>query len=219
MDTTLLPNVNFSYNFAYDLIFKELFEAKKKANKITFLAWKDINTYPSKEETKAKKQELSLRRDQNWKNVLGIISENLCIGWNQKKISCLCIGYCHLFGALALPLTVNTHYPLGIDFLGSVAVSHEMIHLIQQQNKEIHQEYVRTIHNKYKIWEQLCTHSLVFAVQYDLLKKMDRVSYIDKLKEHYQWKEELSILEFIDNNGPYVMLNTFQDIVKAHPRC
>lgn len=38
MNDIIIPEVTFAYNFAYDLIFKELFEARKKANEETLLA-------------------------------------------------------------------------------------------------------------------------------------------------------------------------------------
>lgn len=73
--------------------------------------------YPKADATKAKLLELQDRRDSNGVDMMNIITESLGLGRKQEQINCLVIGYCHLFGAMALPLTINSHYPRSIDFL------------------------------------------------------------------------------------------------------
>ena len=208
----MIPKVTFRYNSNYDLIYRLLFEEKLKNDWCVVSSWGEKCTaYPSSESTKERIQELRKWRAEHGDKMLTRICELLGCGRNNAEITCLGIGYCHLFWWLALPFTINLNYPSEIDFLWSVVVVHEIIHILQQSRKEEQKIFDE------RIWalgltKELWVHALVFALQDVLFQERWCSQYFKDLRKHYEGREEIRLFDFLETNWGLVLINEYKNI-------
>ena len=77
MSSVIIPQIKFAYNAAYDLIYQELFNAKKRSGEVVALAGVARDFYPTAAEIKEKKLELTNWRDLHGTKMLEMIGDLL----------------------------------------------------------------------------------------------------------------------------------------------
>lgn len=171
----MIPKIEFRYSSVYDRNYRNL---KYIQN---YLKEKN-QKYPSKKEILFYIEKSKKLWEKNSKKILQEISKISGLDWKEKRIICYIVGVGRPFSD---PLTIRTYGKNIKKFIETL--THELIHQIFIQNKNIYKKWHEYILEKYKNEKRITkTHILLSAIHWELLKKLEGIEAVKKEIKKYE---------------------------------
>ena len=165
--------------------------------------------YPSKKQILSYIEKIKILWDKQKDEILKEISKLTKFKWNEKKIVCYVVGVGRPFSD---PLTIRTYTKSKKRFIQTL--THELIHQIQRQNKDIYAKWVKYLCEKYPEEKRLTrNHILLSAIHWEILQKLEgEKSVKEEIKKHNDFPEYKRAWDIVVEKSPKNIIKKFYEV-------
>lgn len=195
--------------FIYSPIFDERI---KNTPGVKRILERDKRNYPSKNKINRIIKELDIFWNKKGNKILKKISEITNLDWNILELRCNIVG---IQRPISEPLIIGIYHLKNFEEIIDVLI-HELIHIIQTENKELLRDWSKYVGENYHN-EKFNTqaHISINSIQWVLYKKMSLEGRIEKIISRDSGdKEYLRSWEIIRNETPEKLVRIFRKSVK-----